>query len=119
MKPVLAVLVLVLAASGLLVVSTGSVYGTVKGVPCLRLSPDVCQKPMSNVELRFEAEVGGVTSSTKTGQDGTYKIQLLPGKYRIRVQLIADDHVFAGPSQAIIWPFTSSNADFLIPSGLQ
>jgi hypothetical protein len=119
LKLVLVGFVVVAAAAGLLVVTAGSVSGTVKGLPCLRVPPEACQKPMSNVGLRYEAKLGGVTSVTTTKPDGTYKIRLVPGKYQIRVVSTAGGQVLEGPNEVTVWPFGSSRADFLIPSGLQ
>jgi hypothetical protein len=119
MRAALLVIVLVMVGVGTYQLSSGVVSGTVKGIPCLRLPPDVCQKPMGDVQVRFDAEVGGVSTAATTMHDGTFRIHLLPGKYGVHVQLFADDHLLEGPNQLTVWPFSATQADFLIPSGLQ
>lgn len=117
MKALLVVLLSVLAA-GTYQLSTGTVTGTVKGIPCLMLSPADCQKPMPNIELRFDAEVGGSSSSTVTAADGTFQLDLRPGKYKVHLQLPADGRVLQGPTTVTILPWAPAKADFVVPSGL-
>jgi hypothetical protein len=97
----------------------GTVHGTVKGVPCVNLPPTVCQKPMANVTIRFEAEIGGGDSESTTKSDGTFTIRLAPGKYRIDIVSIGNGHLLEGPHELVLWPFTDNRIDLLVPSGLQ
>ena len=118
-KVLVAVLLIVVAAAGLDQVSAGTVSGTVKGVPCSRLPSDQCQKPMPNVEIQFVPEVAGHGSSTTTKANGTFEIDLRPGRYQVRVHSFIPGPVLEGPDQIMVLPFASSHADFLVPSGLQ
>jgi hypothetical protein len=118
MKWLLAALVVIVAALALEQGNSGSVVGSVKGVPCLRLAPDQCQRPMAGVDVRLVAEVGGAGTSTTTGQDGLFLVHLRPGKYQIQVQSVTGNHILKGPTEVTVWPFIASRADILIASGL-
>lgn len=118
MKALLAALLLVVVAAGTYQLSTGKVTGSVKGIPCLRLSPADCQKPMPNIELRFDSQVGGTSSSTVTAADGTFELDLRPGKYQVHLQLPANGRVLQGPTEVAILPWASVRVDFIVPSGL-
>lgn len=119
MKWLLAALVLVVIAAGLELSSTGTVTGSVKGIPCLRLPPEQCQKPMEAVEVRFEPELAGASVSVLTAGDGSFNVRLRPGKYRIQVQSTQGTAILDGPTQVTVLPFTTTRAEFLIPSGLR
>jgi hypothetical protein len=110
--------VVVLAGAGLELGSTASVSGSVKGIPCYRLAPDQCEKPMSGVRLEFVAEVAGMTRSAATAADGTFEILLRPGKYRIHVESPAGSHLISGPAELVVFPFTRTNTELVVPSGL-
>lgn len=97
----------------------GTVHGTVKGVPCFNLPPPVCQKPMANVTIRFEAEIGGVDSESTTKSDGTFMVRLAPGKYRLGIVSMGEGNLLEGPREFVVWPFADTRIDLLVPSGLQ
>lgn len=118
MKWLVAAIVVIVATLALGQGTSGTVVGSVKGVPCLRLAPDQCQKPMAGVDVRFVAEVGGTDTSTKSGQDGLFQVNLRPGKYQIQVKSATGNQILHGPTEVTVWPFTASRADILIASGL-
>jgi hypothetical protein len=98
--------------------SLGTVQGTVKGVPCFDLPPNVCEKPMPNVTIRFQAEIAGVTASTTTGTDGSFSIRLVPGRYRIDVTPPIRNDLLEGPRELTLWPLTDYRMTLVIPSEL-
>ena len=112
-------LVVVVATTGLELGTSGTVVGSVRGIPCFRLAPDQCQKPMAGVNIRLVAEVGGSDTSTKTNEDGSFLVRLRPGKYRIQVESVAGSTILSGPTDLVVLPLTPSHADLLIPSGLR
>jgi hypothetical protein len=110
--------VVLLAGIALEFGSTGFVSGSVKGIPCYRLAPDQCEKSMGGVRLEFVAEVGGTTRSTTTSTDGTFEIQLHPGKYEVHVESLAGSQLLRGPSEVVVFPFAGLTTDLVVPSGL-
>lgn len=117
-RPLVLALLVVAVVVGAYALSLGTVYGTVKGVPCFFVPPDVCQKPMAGVTIRFQAEIAGVNSTATTRADGTFTVRLPPGKYRIDVFPFGGGRVLEGPREFTLWPVENRRIDLLIPSGL-
>src|SRR5438270_2307675 len=106
LRPLILALALVTVVLGAYTVLPRTVEGTVKGVPCLDLPPNVCEKPMPNVTIRFQAEAAGVTASTITRPDGAFSIRLAAGRYRVGVVSAMGERVLQGPRELTLWPLT-------------
>ena len=85
----LAVVVVVLAgtgAAGAAAIRSG-IYGTVTRGPVTPVCSDAvpCDSPAAGVRIVFVRNGRAVAGAT-TGADGSYRIRLAPGRYRLRVR---------------------------------
>ena len=81
MLTVAAALVVAAAASGS--VTKSGLYGNVSRGPITPVcaAEQSCSAPAAGVVLRFSR--AGVTTTTRTTADGTYRLRLIPGTYAV------------------------------------
>jgi type 1 fimbria pilin len=124
----LAVLVLVTAACGAYHVpggsagGTGTVTGSVTVIPCGPVQPAQpdfapCKmRPSAGLEIDFTSDSGAVTS-TKTGSDGRYTIELPAGPYKVTVKNYM--RVISGPPNVSVKAGSTVVADYVLDSGIR
>ena len=124
----LAALVLVTAACGAYQfpggssTGTGTVTGQVTVIPCgpiERPQPDFApckMRPSAGLEIDFASD-RGMVSSTKTGSDGRYTIELPAGTYKVSVRNYV--RVVSGPPSVMVKAGATVVADYVLDSGIR
>lgn len=73
-------------------------------------------KPSAGIEMDFASSDGGVTS-TLTQADGTYRIDLPEGTYKVSARGYV--RIISGPSMVIVKAGHTLTADYLLDSGIR
>ena len=102
---------------------SGTVTGQVTVIPCGPVEPAPHQdfapckmRPAAGLQVDFTSERGTVTS-TKTGSDSRYTIELPAGTYKVSVQNYM--RVISGPPTVTVKAGATAVADYVLDSGIR